>query len=37
MALGERTGAQRQLDLSRRLGSLPRVVAVLADDFLVRG
>ncbi|HET7444008.1 MAG TPA: YbdK family carboxylate-amine ligase [Solirubrobacterales bacterium] len=36
-ALGERTGAQRQLDLSRRLGSLPRVVAVLADDFLVRG
>lgn len=37
IALGERTGAQRQLDLSRRLGSLPRVVAVLADDFLVRG
>ncbi len=36
-ALGERTGAQRQLDLARRLGSLPRVVAVLADDFLVRG
>ncbi|MGV1049098.1 MAG: carboxylate-amine ligase [Solirubrobacterales bacterium] len=35
-ALGERTGAQRQLDLSRRLGALPRVVAVLADDFLVR-
>jgi len=35
--LGQRTGAQRQLDLSRRLGSLPRVVAVLADDFLVRG
>lgn len=35
-ALGERTGAQRQLDLSRRLGSLPRVVSVLADDFLVR-
>jgi carboxylate-amine ligase len=35
--LGERTGAQRQLELSRRLGSLPRVVAVLADDFLVRG
>ncbi|HEV7562940.1 MAG TPA: YbdK family carboxylate-amine ligase [Solirubrobacterales bacterium] len=34
--LGDRTGAQRQLDLSRRLGSLPRVVAVLADDFLVR-
>ena len=36
-SLGARTGAQRQLDLSRRLGSLPRVVAVLADDFLVRG
>jgi carboxylate-amine ligase len=35
--LGERTGAQRQLDLARRMGSLPRVVAVLADDFLVRG
>jgi carboxylate-amine ligase len=34
--LGERTGAQRQLELSRRLGSLPRVVAVLADDFLAR-
>lgn len=36
VALGERTGAQRQLELSRRLGSLPRVVAVLADDFLAR-
>jgi carboxylate-amine ligase len=36
LALGAQTGAQRQLDLSRRLGSLPRVVAVLADDFLVR-
>jgi carboxylate-amine ligase len=35
--LGARTGAQRQLDLSRRLNSLPRVVSVLADDFLVRG
>jgi carboxylate-amine ligase len=35
-ALGAQTGAQRQLDLSRRLGSLPRVVAVLADDFLAR-
>jgi glutamate---cysteine ligase / carboxylate-amine ligase len=32
--LAERTGARRQLDLSRSLGSLPRVVAVLADDFL---
>ncbi len=28
------TGAQRQLALSRSLNSLPRVVAVLADDFL---
>ncbi len=37
LALGAQTGAQRQLDLSRRLGSLPRVVAVLADYFLVRG
>ncbi|HSS32847.1 MAG TPA: YbdK family carboxylate-amine ligase [Solirubrobacterales bacterium] len=36
-ALGARTGAQRQLDLSRQVGSLPRVVSVLADDFLVRG
>ena len=32
--LAERTGARRQLELSRSLGSLPRVVAVLADDFL---
>jgi carboxylate-amine ligase len=32
--LADRTGARRQLDLSRSLGSLPRVVAVLADDFL---
>jgi carboxylate-amine ligase len=34
--LGANTGAQRQLDLARRLESLPRVVAVLADDFLSR-
>ena len=32
--LADRTGAHRQLELSRSLGSLPRVVAVLADDFL---
>jgi carboxylate-amine ligase len=32
--LARKTGAQRQLDLSRSLGSLPRLVAVLADDFL---
>lgn len=36
LSLGDQTGAQRQLDLSRQLGSLPRVVAVLADDFLAR-
>jgi carboxylate-amine ligase len=33
-ALADHTGASRQLELSRSLGSLPRVVAVLADDFL---
>ncbi len=32
--LADRTGARRQLELSRSLGSLNRVVAVLADDFL---
>jgi glutamate---cysteine ligase / carboxylate-amine ligase len=32
--LSTRTGARRQLELSRTLNSLPRVVAVLADDFL---
>jgi carboxylate-amine ligase len=32
--LGERTGAKRQLEQSRSLGSLPRLVGVLADDFL---
>lgn len=32
--LARRTGAQRQLELKRSLGSLPRVVSVLADDFL---
>ena len=32
--LADRTGARRQLELKRSLGSLPRVVAVLADDFL---
>jgi glutamate---cysteine ligase / carboxylate-amine ligase len=32
--LADRTGARRQLELKRGLGSLPRVVAVLADDFL---
>jgi carboxylate-amine ligase len=32
-SLGERTGAKRQLEQSRSLGSLPRLVGVLADDF----
>jgi carboxylate-amine ligase len=32
--LAGRTGAQRQLEQLRTLGSLPRLVAVLADDFL---
>jgi carboxylate-amine ligase len=32
--LADRTGARRQLELNRSLNSLPRVVAVLADDFL---
>lgn len=32
--LAAKTGAARQLELSRSLGSLPRLVAVLADDFL---
>lgn len=35
--LGERTGAQRQLELARSLGSLPRTVEVLAGKFLARG
>ena len=35
--IADQTGAQRQLALSRSLNSLPRVVAVLADDFIVRG
>ena len=35
--LAAKTGATRQLELSRSLGSLPRLVAVLADDFLAAG
>ncbi|HVQ60020.1 MAG TPA: YbdK family carboxylate-amine ligase [Solirubrobacterales bacterium] len=31
--LGERTGAQRQIEQARSLGSLPRLVALLAADF----
>ena len=34
--LGAQTGAQRQIDLARSLESLPRVVGVLANDFLAR-
>lgn len=34
--LGQRTGAQHQLDLYRSLESLPRVVRALATDFLAR-
>ena len=34
--LGARTGAQRQIDLARSLESLPRVVGMLASDFLAR-
>jgi len=36
VALGAQTGAQRQIDLARSLESLPRVVGVLASDFLAR-
>lgn len=34
MRLSERTGAKRQLERSRALGSLPRLVGVMADEFL---
>jgi len=36
LTLGERTGAQRQLEQAASLGSLPRLVESLAGDFLVR-
>jgi glutamate---cysteine ligase / carboxylate-amine ligase len=36
LALGDRTGAQRQLELAAELGSMPRLVAALAEDFLTR-
>lgn len=36
-ALGERTGAQRQIEGAAALGSLPRLVGVLAADFLAGG
>jgi glutamate---cysteine ligase / carboxylate-amine ligase len=32
--LSERTGAQRQIEQARALGSLPRLVGLLASDFL---
>jgi carboxylate-amine ligase len=35
--LGERTGAQRQLEQAAALGSLPRLVGLLAADFIAGG
>jgi glutamate---cysteine ligase / carboxylate-amine ligase len=32
--LGDRTGAQRQIEQAQALGSLPRLVGLLASDFL---
>jgi carboxylate-amine ligase len=36
LALGARTGALRQIEQARALGSLPRLVGLLAADFLAR-
>jgi carboxylate-amine ligase len=36
LRLSERTGAQRQIEQARALGSLPRLVGLLASDFLSR-
>jgi carboxylate-amine ligase len=36
LALGEQTGAQRQLEQAAALGSMPRLVATIADDFVIR-
>jgi carboxylate-amine ligase len=36
LALGDRTGAERQIEQARTLGSLPRLVGILAADFLAR-
>ena len=36
LALGARTGAERQIEQARALGSLPRLVGLLAADFLTR-
>lgn len=37
LRLGDRTGAERQIEQARALGSLPRLVGLLAADFLTRG
>jgi carboxylate-amine ligase len=37
MRLSERTGAQRQLEQAAALGSLPRLVGLLAADFVAKG
>jgi carboxylate-amine ligase len=37
LSLGERTGAQRQIEQARALGSLPRLVGLLASEFLTKG
>jgi carboxylate-amine ligase len=34
--LGDLTGARRQLELAAEMGTLPRLVCALADDFLAR-
>jgi len=36
LTLGDRTGAERQIEQARALGSLPRLVGLLAADFLSR-
>jgi carboxylate-amine ligase len=36
LKLGDRTGAERQIEQARALGSLPRLVGLLAADFLSR-
>jgi carboxylate-amine ligase len=37
MRLAKKTGAARQLELSKSLGSLPHLVGVLADRFMPAG
>ena len=36
LVLGDRTGAERQIEQARALGSLPRLVGLLAADFVSR-